>query len=107
MAAPQYQGLVAADFPSASLPGEAGSVRVIGGEFEGAKGPARTFTPIKLFDLRLRAGKSLRLRLGEGWSAALFVLDGKVNVNTSESAEREELVVLERAGDEVLIQALT
>jgi quercetin 2,3-dioxygenase len=107
MTAPQYQGLVAADFPTVSLPGEAGSVRVIAGEFEGTKGPARTFTPIKLFDLRLRAGKSLRLHLGEGWSTGLFVVDGKITVNTSETAEREELVVFERDGDEVLIEALS
>ena len=102
---PQYQPLVASDFPKASLPADAGSVRVIAGDFEGAKGPARTFTPIKLFDLQLRAGKSARLRLGESWSAALFVLDGKIGVNALQSAGREELVVFERAGDEVLIEA--
>jgi quercetin 2,3-dioxygenase len=105
MTTPQYQPLVASDFPRASLAGEAGSVRVIAGEFEGTKGPARTFTPINLFDLNLRAGKSTRLRLGEGYSAALFVLDGKISVNGSETADREELVVFERAGDEVLIEA--
>jgi redox-sensitive bicupin YhaK (pirin superfamily) len=107
MTAPQYQGLVAADFATVSLDDEAGSVRVIAGDFEGTKGPARTFTPIKLFDLRLRAGKSLRLRLGEGWSAGLFVVDGKITVNGSETADREELVVLERAGDEILVEAVT
>jgi redox-sensitive bicupin YhaK (pirin superfamily) len=106
MTAPQYQGLVAADFRTVSLDDEAGSVRVIAGDFEGTKGPARTFTPIKLFDLRLRAGKSLRLRLGEGWSAGLFVVDGKVTVNGSQTADREELVVLERAGDEILVEAV-
>jgi redox-sensitive bicupin YhaK (pirin superfamily) len=107
MTAPQYQGLVAADFATVSLDDEAGSVRVIAGDFEGTKGPARTFTPIRLFDLRLRAGKSLRLRLGEGWNAGLFVVDGKITVNGSETADREELVVLERAGDEILVEAVT
>jgi redox-sensitive bicupin YhaK (pirin superfamily) len=107
MTAPQYQGLVAADFRTVSLDDEAGSVRVIAGDFQGTKGPARTFTPINLFDLRLRAGKSLRLRLGEGWSAGLFVVDGKITVNGSQTAEREELVVLERAGDEILVEAVT
>lgn len=111
MTAPQYQGLVAADFPTVDLADEAGSVRVIAGEFEDAefhvKGPARTFTPIRLFDLKLRAGKSLRVRLGEGWSAGLFVLDGKITVNGAQTAEREELVVLERAGDEILVEAAT
>ncbi len=107
MTAPRYQGLVASDFPTAGLPADSGSVRVLAGEHEGTKGPARTSTPIKLFDLKLRAGKSARLRLGEGWSAALFVLDGNIKVNASESAGREELAVFERAGDEVEIEAET
>jgi redox-sensitive bicupin YhaK (pirin superfamily) len=106
MTAPQYQALVAAGFPMLDLPGGAGTLRVIAGEHEGTKGPARTFTPIRLFDLRLRAGKSVRLRLGEGWSAGLFVLDGKITIG-DEAADREELVVFERAGDEVEIVAET
>ena len=106
MTAPRYQGLVAADFPTVSLPGDAGSLRVIAGEYEGTKGPASTFTPIRLFDLKLRAGKSARLRLGEGWGAGLFVLEGKVRLNRSQSAGQEELAVFERGGDEIEIEAV-
>src|SRR5882672_3316510 len=106
MTAPQYQGLVAADFPTLDLPGDAGTLRVIAGEHEGTKGPARTFTPIRLLDLKLRAGRSARLRLGEGWSAGLFVLNGKIRIG-DETVNGEELVVFERAGDEVEIEAET
>jgi hypothetical protein len=106
MTGPRYQPLVAADFPKVELPEGAGSVRVLAGEFGDAKGPASTFTPIRLFDIRLRAGKKARLPLGEGWSAGLFVIDGRIQVNGVESADREELVVFERAGDAVSIEAL-
>ena len=104
MTSPRYQELLDRDIPAARLPGDAGSVRVIAGEFEGAKGPARTFTPINLFDLRLHARHRVRLDLREGWTAALFVLKGKVSVN-GEAANEGELVVFEREGGEAAIEA--
>ena len=106
MTAPRYQGLVAADFPGVELPGGAGSVRVLAGEFGGVRGPASTFTPVALLDVRLRAGKAARLPLGEGWSAGLFVLDGRIRVNGAETAEREELAVFQRAGRDIELEAL-
>ncbi|HXI37105.1 MAG TPA: pirin family protein [Burkholderiales bacterium] len=106
MTAPRYQGLVAADFPGVELPGGAGSVRVLAGEFGGARGPASTFTPVALLDVRLRAGKAARLPLGEGWSAGLFVLDGRIRVNGADTAEREELAVFQRAGRDIELEAL-
>jgi redox-sensitive bicupin YhaK (pirin superfamily) len=108
MTPPGYQTLLDKDIPVVALPQDGGSVRVIAGEFAGAKGPARTFTPIHLLDLRLRAGHRLRLSLREGYTAALFVLKGKVVVNGADedaAAGEAELVVFERKGDEAEIEA--
>lgn len=52
---PHYQSILASQIPEATLPGGAGTVRVISGEFQGIKGPARTYTPVNLWDLRLKA----------------------------------------------------
>src|SRR6266446_1574512 len=101
---PRYQTLLAQDLPVVSLPQGGGSVRVIAGEFGGAKGPARTFTPVNLFDVDLHSGHRVRLNLRDGFSGALYVLKGRIVVN-SESASETELVVLDREGDEVLIEA--
>src|SRR4030095_13084512 len=49
MSPPRYQPLLDADIPSVALPG-GGRVRVIAGELLGARGPARTVTPINLWD---------------------------------------------------------
>ena len=105
MTPPRYQELLARDIPAVSLADDAGSVRVIAGEFGGVKGPARTFTPINLLDVRLRAGKSLRLSLKEGYTASLYVLKGKVLLNGAEAASATELVTLERKGDEITVEA--
>jgi redox-sensitive bicupin YhaK (pirin superfamily) len=107
MAPPRYQGLVATQIPVVPLAGDAGSVRVIAGEFGDAKGPARTFTPINLLDVRLRAGKSVRLSLKDGYTASLYVLKGRVVLNGAEAASETELVVLDRKGDEITIEAST
>ncbi|HZQ74973.1 MAG TPA: pirin family protein [Burkholderiales bacterium] len=107
LTAPRYQELVAKDIPVVPLQGDAGSVRVIAGEFGGAKGPARTFTPVNLLDVRLRAGKRVKLDLKDGFTASLYVLKGKVVLNGSEAAAETELVILDREGDEVTIDSST
>ncbi len=98
MTPPRYQTLLARDIPMVD------SVRVIAGEFHGATGPAQTFTPINLYLVNLRDGKSLDLNLRDGYSAALYVLSGKVAVN-GEAASAGELVLLDRKGDEVKLAA--
>src|SRR5688572_22860578 len=49
MAPAGYQTLVDADIPVVELANNAGSARVIAGQFQGARGPARTFTPVNLW----------------------------------------------------------
>jgi len=105
MTAPRYQGLATRDIPVVALPDNAGSVRVIAGEFGGGKGPAKTFTPINLLDVRLGAGKRVTLDLVDGYTASLYVLRGDVVLNGEEPAHATELVVLERSGAEVTIEA--
>ena len=107
MTAPRYQALAAQDIPVVPLPGDAGSVRVIAGEFGMARGAARTFTPINLLDVRLTAGKRVTLDLNDGYTAALYVLEGDLVVGDSETARATELVVLDRRGAEVTLEART
>jgi redox-sensitive bicupin YhaK (pirin superfamily) len=104
MAAPKYQTLASRDIPTAKLAGGA-SVRVIAGEFRGVKGPASTFTPVNLLDLRIPAGRDLDLALGEGFAAGLYVVSGSISVN-GEKAGAGELVVLERKGNEIALEAI-
>jgi redox-sensitive bicupin YhaK (pirin superfamily) len=105
MTAPGYQTLLARDIPVVRLPDEAGEVRVIAGEFAGTRGPARTFTPVNLLDVRLRAGRQLQLDLRDGHTAALFVMKGAIVANGGESARAGELVLFEREGDVATVGA--
>jgi hypothetical protein len=105
MTPPRYQDLSKEAIPSVASP-EGGTVRVIAGEYAGVKGPAQTFTPVNLFDVRLRAGQKLRLNLRDGYSAGLYVVEGRVIAN-GEKIETTELAVLDHQGDEVEISAVS
>ena len=105
MAPGGYQGIIAADIPEVDLPRGAGTARVIAGELFGAKGPAKTFTPINVWDVRLKADASVTLDLPEGHTAMLVVLGGHVTVGGSEAAGEAEMILLSREGGDVAIHA--
>jgi len=105
MSAPGYQNLVDAQIPSVELPDGAGRVRVIAGEFAGHHGPARTHTPMNVWDLRLVQGGSTRLRLPVGHTAALVVLRGAVMLNEQQLVNQDQMAHLERERAELAIAA--
>ena len=94
MTAPRYQTLRADDIPVVD------GVRVIAGEFGGRKGPAQTFTPITLLEVRLRAKESVHVPLAEGDNAALYVVQGRLSV-----ASERELAILSRSGADFVVEA--
>jgi redox-sensitive bicupin YhaK (pirin superfamily) len=103
---PRYQALGQAEIPVVALPDGAGHVRVIAGSFAGAAGPARTFTPVDLLDLHLKAAGQVALPVRSGWTAALQVVRGEVSVNGS-PARAGDLVLLDRDGSDASVVAAT
>ena len=102
-----YQTLLKAQIPTAPLPQDAGTVRVIAGEYSGHKGPAKTFTPINLWDVNLLAGKSAELALPDGHTTTFLVLSGEVTVNHETPAGEGDLAIFARAGDGITVKAKT
>ncbi|WP_407673507.1 pirin family protein [Paludisphaera rhizosphaerae] len=98
-APPRYQEILAASIPTVELPDGAGTARVIAGELGGVRGPARTVTPINVWDLQLAAGSSVRLDVPDGFTTLLLVRTGVVKLNGSTSAQGVALVRFDPAGD--------
>lgn len=105
MSAPGYQTIVHDRIPVVPLESGAGSLRVIAGSVRGVKGPARTFTPVELYDVRLAAGAKTALRIPVGHNAAMFVLNGRALVDGAVSAGEAELAVMSRGADSIEIMA--
>jgi redox-sensitive bicupin YhaK (pirin superfamily) len=105
MSKPRYQTLVSEEIPVVELGGGAGRLRVIAGEVRGQKGPAKTFSPVHLYDLRLKAGHQVELSLPEGFNASVFVLHGRVIINGLQAAREVELALFGHKGERMVLYA--
>src|SRR2546426_3205244 len=102
-----YQTLLKAPIPNVELPQDAGTVRVIAGDYKGRKGAAKTFSPINLWDVNLHAGKSMELPLPARHTTTFFVLSGEVTVNRQGGAVGGDLAIFARTGDSITVKART
>lgn len=107
MTPPRYQAILNSEIPAVQLARNAGSVRVIAGHYGDSKGPAKTFSPMSVWDLQLKGGHSTTIPAHEGWNTALVMLNGQIRVNGEGVAQDGEMVVLSAQGADVSVEALT
>lgn len=100
MVAPGYQGITDADIPAKTVEG-GHTIRVIAGRYDDATGPATTFSPMNVFDVRMVRGH-MDLPQPEGWTTLVLVLDGSAKVN-GEVVDAKEMLTLSTGGTDVRI----
>jgi len=100
MTKPGYQAILDKQIPTVDLKQGAGKARIIAGEFEGYSGPANTFTPMNVIDLRLKKGVST-IPVPEGWNAVLVVLRGAVDAGRGEVAKDAQMFMFSKAGQNI------
>ena len=105
MSAPGYQTILNDHIPVLQLEAGAGSLRVIAGSVRGVRGPAKTFTPVELYDLWLRAGRSMPLQIPKDFNVGLFVLSGRASLEGTHRLTEAELAVFVSNGEPVVITA--
>lgn len=106
MTRPGYQNITHAQIPKVDLPEEAGSVRVIAGDHAGQRGPARTFSPMNVWDVRVKGGRRAEFKLPEGHTTAVFVLKGSIRFGNDGVVGEAELAVFEREGTTLAFDAI-
>lgn len=105
MSAPRYQPIVNDDIPAVELDDDAGVLRIIAGDYESRSGPAHTFTPMNVWDLRLRDGRRFAFDVPERWTTLIVVLRGTALVNGSDTVREAEFASLDREASGVSIDA--
>jgi len=99
MSAPRYQEIIAGQIPTVAWDGKAGTARIIAGDLSGTRGPARTVTPLNLWDMQLAGGHSTTLSLPDGYTTLLLIRKGAITVNGSTAAQGVTLVLCARSGE--------
>lgn len=105
LAKPGYQQILNADIPSATLPAGAGTVRVIAGAFGAQAGPARTFTPMNIWDVRMSHGKSTDFDIPDGHTLQVLVLSGSIAAGKAAYAGAGQTILFGQGRDGISITA--
>jgi redox-sensitive bicupin YhaK (pirin superfamily) len=104
LTAPHYQSITSAQMGKVRLPNDQGHVNVIAGDFNGTQGPAQTYTPVNLFDIRLNKGGQTSTTLPAGYNTAILLVSGSAEVNGS-TAPAHSFVLFANEGGEINITA--
>ena len=105
MTEPKYQNIENNDLAKVDLGNGVGSIDIIAGEFENNKGPASSFTPLSLYNVKLNKGKGTSLNFKESHNTGLLVIKGNVTVNNSDKAPTNHFVLFNNKGSEFTIRA--
>lgn len=101
---PHYQTLSAASMGRVSLPGNNGEITIIAGSYNGVKGPAQTYTPVDLWNIRLNSNGQCSLPTYAGYNTAMLVVHGDITIN-GQSIPEHSFVLFKNEGEVIDVQA--
>jgi redox-sensitive bicupin YhaK (pirin superfamily) len=104
---PAYQTLLEADIPRIQFEHTNGELRVIAGQYQDHRGPARTFTPINVWDGRLASTNNLSLQIADRHVTLLICLEGTLMVNRDTAIETAHLLCFDETAGEITLEAET
>jgi redox-sensitive bicupin YhaK (pirin superfamily) len=104
LTSPHYQAITADQMGKVQLSGNQGEVNVIAGNYNGVSGPAQTYTPVHVFDIRLNKDGQASTVLPEGYNTALLIINGSAEVN-GQKAGNHSFVLFANKGEKIDITA--
>lgn len=102
---PGYQNITNHSIPKIQLPNDAGVIEIIAGEYAGVTGAAKTFTPIHLLNAKIKSGESINFNFPAGYTTALLVIEGNIQINDIEKVAEDSFALFERDGEKFTVKA--
>ncbi|MCX7036454.1 MAG: pirin family protein [Proteobacteria bacterium] len=102
---PRYQTIVDAQIPVLGLPGGAGQVRLIAGEWQGQRGPADTHTPLWVWDVALALGAEVDFPVPAGWNVVVALLHGELDVGASQTMGPADMALFDASAAGLRLKA--
>jgi len=106
MGKPRYQAIKQADMAHFDLPADGGKIEIIAGNYKGIKGNANTFSPIEVYNARLKKGGEVTFNFPENFNTGFMVIEGSIKINGLETAITDNFVHFSNQGTEINIEAL-
>ncbi|MEO9021979.1 MAG: pirin family protein [Ginsengibacter sp.] len=105
MSTPKYQTILHGQKGNYEIGNSMGNVLVIAGEYNGAKGPATTFSPIEMYDIRLNENGETILNLPANFNTGLLVVEGEATINENATVREHEYVQFRNEEGKIKIRA--
>ncbi|HYH16239.1 MAG TPA: pirin family protein [Flavisolibacter sp.] len=102
MTAPKYQDIKKETIPVIHKNGA--DIHIVAGEYDGARGPAETFSPIMALMVYFNAGSEIDIDVPVGYNALTYVLNGSISSNVTQ-LEKYNTAVYNHDGDTVILKA--
>lgn len=103
----RYQSLTSDSIPYMTLDNNAGSVRVIAGQYAGVTGPAQTHSPISILDVQLKAGQQTIFPAPTGHTALIYLRSGRLQFTVNdELLEEQGLAIFSSQEENIEITAM-
>ncbi len=102
MEQPYYLPLSKEETPT--IEGDNYQIQVVAGEYQGIKGPAKTFSPMLLLRGEIAATGTVDLEIPRHYNTLLYLLDGSLEVNGT-TATKKDMVWFKNDGERLQISA--
>ena len=107
MSVPKYQAIENEAITKVALANDEGEIEVIAGEYNEIKGAASTFSPINMYNVKLKKGVKTTLSFPAHFTTAVLMVEGDAMINDDVKAPEDHFVMFKNDGDTFSIEALT
>lgn len=105
MSSPKYQAILSEQKGRFEIENGMGNILIIAGEYKGIKGPAKTFSSVEMYDIRLKENGETELNLPGTFNTGLLVVEGEVTVNENTTVREHQYVQFKNDEGEIKITA--
>ena len=104
MSSPKYQPIRRKEFGQFTLPDGNGIIEIIAGNFNNTNGPATSFTPIEMYNARLKKGAKVHFSLPQNYNTGFVIIEGAVIVN-EKTVGTDHFVLFANDGTDIYVEA--
>jgi len=106
MSQPKYQAIANKEMGIFELQNNGGIIEVVAGQYNGVQGPADTFTPISMLNVKLNQNGEATFNFPAHNNTALLVVEGEIQVNGDSVVPVDHFVLFENKGEQFKIKGI-
>ncbi|RNA63206.1 pirin family protein [Chryseobacterium nematophagum] len=104
MSCPKYQAIKNYDMKKIVIE-DMGTIDIIAGEYKGQKGPAFTFSPVHVMNVKLKKGGHVEFNFPAHFNTGALVIEGEIIINGQEKCQEDYFALFKNEGEIFHIEA--